>query len=66
MAEKKHNVSLYGAMHGLRHGRLHRALHVPENETIPAAKLEAASHSKNPTLVHMSNFAKTMKGFSKK
>jgi hypothetical protein len=62
----KHNKSLYHAIHGLRHGRLHRALHVPENESIPAAKLEAAKHSDNPSLVHMANFASTLKGFHKK
>lgn len=62
---QKHNKSLYHAIHGLRHGRLHRALHVPEDETIPAAKLEAAKHSDNPALVHMANFASTLKGFKK-
>ena len=63
---KKHNPSLYHAIHGLRRGRLHRALHVPENENIPAEKLEAAKHSDNPELVHMANFASTLKGFKKK
>jgi len=63
---KARNKSLYRAIHGMRRGRLHRALHVPEGEKIPAAKLEAASHSENPTLVHMANFAKTLKGFKKK
>jgi hypothetical protein len=61
----KHNASLYRSMHGLRKGRLHRALHVPENEPIPEAKLEAAKHSSNPTVVHMANFASTLKGFKK-
>lgn len=65
MAEK-HNKSLYHAIHGLRRGRLHRALHVPENESIPEKKLEAAKHSSNPSLVHMANFASTLKGFHKK
>jgi len=62
---KKHDPSLYRAIHRLRHGRLHAALHVPENETIPASKLEAATHSKNPTIRHMANFAQTLKGFHK-
>ncbi len=64
MAE--HNKSLYHAIHGLRRGRLHRALHVAEGDKIPAKKLEAAKHSDNPSLVHMANFASTLKGFKKK
>lgn len=61
----EHNPSLYRAMHHLRHGGLHRALGVPENQTIPAAKVEAATHSKNAHIMHMANMAKTMKGFKK-
>lgn len=61
----KHDPSLYRAMHGLRKGGLHRALGVPESEPIPAAKLEAAKHSKNSHVQHMANFAATMKGFGK-
>jgi len=60
---KARNKSLYRAIHGLRHGRLHRALHVPGDQPIPAEKLAAAKHSSNPTLVHMANFASTLKGF---
>lgn len=60
---KKHNASLYRAMHHLRKGGLHRALHIPENEPIPADRLEAASNSSNSHVAHMANFAKTMKGF---
>ncbi len=59
----KHNVSLYRAMHGLRRGGLHRALHIPEGETIPADRLAAAKNSSNPHVKHMANFAATMKGF---
>ncbi len=59
----KHNVSLYRALHHLRKGGLHRALHVPEGEKIPEAKVEAASHSSNEHLRHMASFAKTMSGF---
>lgn len=65
-SRKKHNPSLYRAIHGLRKGRLHRALHVPEGEKIPAAKLEAARHSSNSAIAHMANFAHTLSGFSKK
>lgn len=61
--EKKHNVSLYRAMHHLRKGGLHRALHIPEDENIPKEKIEAATHSSNPHVVHMANMAQTMAGF---
>jgi hypothetical protein len=63
MTEKKHNVSLYRALHHLNKGGLHRALKVPEGEPIPEAKLEAAKNSKNSHVRHMANFAATMKGF---
>jgi len=62
MAKAK-NPSLNRAMRHLRKGGLHRALHVPENEVIPASKLEAASHSSNEHIRHMSSFAKTMSHF---
>lgn len=61
--EKKHNVSLYRAMHHLNRGGLHKALGVPEGEKIPADKLEKAKHSKNSHVRHMANFASTMSGF---
>jgi hypothetical protein len=60
---KKHNASLYRAMHHLRKGGLHRALKVPEGEPIPHEKLEAAKNSSNSHVKHMANFAATMKGF---
>jgi hypothetical protein len=67
MAEKKkHNVSLYRAIHSLRHGNLHRALGISEDATIPKEKIEAATHSKSEHIRHMANFAKTMGGFKKK
>lgn len=65
MAEQ-HNVSLYRAMHHLHHGGLHRALGVPEGETIPADKIEAAKHSTNTHVAHMAAFASTMEGFHHK
>ena len=58
-----HNVSLYRAIHHLRHGGLHKALGVPEDENIPADKMEAAKHSKNAHVMHMANMAETMKHF---
>ena len=41
-------------------GSLHKALHVPEGEKIPAKKLEKATHSKNPKLAKKANLAKTL------
>ena len=61
--EKKHNVSLYRAMHHLNKGGLHRALKVPEGEKIPEDKLKAAMNSSNEHVRHMANFAHTMSGF---
>ncbi len=64
MAEaKKHNVSLYRALHRLKAGGLHKALHVPLDEKIPAAKLAAAKNSKNEHVRHQANFAATMSHF---
>lgn len=57
------NPSLYRALHKLRKGGLHRALHVPEGEKIPKAKVEAATHSKNEHVRKMAHFAQTMAGF---
>jgi hypothetical protein len=62
MAKAK-NPSLYRAMHHLNKGGLHRALHVPEGEKIPAEKLEAAKNSSNEHVRHMANFAATMGSF---
>jgi len=41
-------------------GALHRALHVPEGEKIPAKKLAKAAKSDNPTLARRANLAKTL------
>jgi hypothetical protein len=49
-------------MHHLRKGGLHRALGVPEGETIPAEKM-AAKDSDSEHMKHMKNFAKTMGSF---
>lgn len=59
------NPSLYRAIHHMRKGGLHRALGVPQDENIPEAKIEAATKSSNPHVVHMANFAKTLKGMKK-
>lgn len=47
-------------------GSLHKALHVPEGEKIPAKKLEKAAHSDNPKLAKKANLAKTLKRMHKK
>jgi hypothetical protein len=60
---KAKNPSLYRAIHHMRKGGLHRALGVPEGETIPASKVEAATHSNNSHIAKMANFAQTMGHF---
>jgi hypothetical protein len=62
---KKHNPSLYRAMHHLRKGGLHRALGIPEGEKIPAEKIAKARNSSNAHIAHMANFAHTMGKFKK-
>lgn len=42
-------------------GALHRALHVPEGQKIPAKKLAKAAKSKNPTLRRRVALARTLK-----
>lgn len=63
MAKEHYPPGLHHALSGLRKGRLHRALGVPEDEPIPAAKLAEAKNSKDETVRHMANFAETLKGF---
>lgn len=41
-------------------GKLHRDLHVPQNEKIPEKKLVKAEHSKNPHIRREANLAKTL------
>lgn len=42
-------------------GALHRALHVPQGQKIPASKLTSALHSSNPTMRRRAALAKTLK-----
>lgn len=44
-------------------GKLHHELGVPEGEKIPAAKLEAAKHSRNTEVRNDAIRAETMKGW---
>ena len=44
-------------------GALHKALHVPEGEKIPAKKLVKAAHSHNPKLAKRAHLAETLRSF---
>jgi hypothetical protein len=44
-------------------GGLHKALHIKQDKTIPADKLEKATHSKNPHIKKMAALAKTFKKY---
>jgi hypothetical protein len=46
-------------------GALHRALHVPEGEKIPAKKMAKAKRSDNPRIRRMAGLAKTLSGLHK-
>ncbi len=41
-------------------GALHRALHVPQGQKIPASKMAKALHSTSPRMKKMANLAKTL------
>jgi len=48
----------------VRHpGALHKELHVPQGQKIPAKKLEKAAHSDNPKLAKRARLAETLKSF---
>ena len=47
-------------------GGLHRALHVPEGEKIPADKMAQAKRSKNPRVRRMAALAGTLAGMHHK
>jgi hypothetical protein len=47
-------------------GSLHKSLHVPEGEKIPAKKLAKAAHSDNPTLAKRAHLAETLKKLHKR
>jgi len=46
-----------------RPGALHKALHVPQDKTIPEYKLKKAEHSKNSRLRAEAHLAETLKSF---
>ncbi len=49
-----------------RPGALHRALHVPQGEKIPAKKLTKAEHSSSPRLRKEANLAEVFNRFRPK
>ena len=49
---------------GGKPGKLHHEIGVPVGEKIPASKLEAAAHSKNPEIRRDAIRAKTMKSWN--
>ena len=46
-------------------GALHRALHVPEGQKIPAKKMAKAAHSESPRVRRMVGLARTLKSLGK-
>lgn len=47
-----------------RPGALHRALHVPEGQKIPAAKMAQAARSSNPRMKKMVALAHTLRSLA--
>jgi hypothetical protein len=47
-------------------GKLHRELGIPVGQKIPAARLRAATHSRNPEIRRDAIRARTMKSWRKK
>lgn len=46
-------------------GALHKMLGVPQGQSIPAGRLDAAAHSENPLEKKRAIFAQTLKGLHK-
>jgi len=65
MSNKKETVKLshHRVVMHLNKGGLHRALGIPEDETIPKEKIEAATHSKNEHIAKMAHLAQTFASF---
>ena len=59
------NDKWIGKMH-MKKGALHKELGVPEGKKIPAKKLKAAEHSKNPKERKRAFLAETLKKLHKK
>lgn len=50
---------------GKHPGALHKELHVPLGEKIPAKKMKKALHSENPRMRKQANLARTLSGLRK-
>ena len=61
--QQKEWPKLHRVVTHLRKGALHRALGIPEGETIPAERLAEAKRSKDPEVAHMARLAGTMEGW---
>lgn len=57
------HLSQHRVVMHLHKGGLHRALGVPEGQTIPADKMAEAKNSSNPHVKAMANLAHTMEGW---
>ena len=66
MAKKKRWIPKKDFRPGGEKGKLHREMGIKEGEKIPAARLEAATHSKNPEIKRDAERAETMKGWKHK
>lgn len=63
MAAKKKWVKKADFHPGGEKGKLHREMGIPEGEKIPSARLQAATHSKNPEIKRDAIRAETMNGW---
>jgi hypothetical protein len=61
----EHHYWIKNAINPEHIGQLHRELHVPEGEKIPAAKLEKATHSSNEHIAKQAHLAETLRRFHK-
>jgi len=64
MAESKKWIQKALSKKGSK-GKLHRELHVPEGEKIPAKKMAKAAKSKNPKMAKQVNLSRTLQGLRK-
>jgi hypothetical protein len=60
-AAKKPKKWIQKAINPAHKGDLHTALHIKKGEKIPMGKLNKATHSENPHLRHMAQFAKNIR-----
>lgn len=51
-------------LHDIKHGALHKMLHVPVGQDIPAEKLEQATHSSDKLLRERATMAEAMRHWS--